>query len=332
MNIIPLCLRSGKNSKFTYFARAFARELVPWSIYRARREGLLESIASRPDRDEIEARAAYCCRLDPAAPVTLSDAAQRLRDQPLPKKKHTYYFDSREYLRYFPRDLRWFHVPGDVTKIPPEPAIVKSRPIAEDLGGMSVNARSVLLNEDKVRHFTFVHDKLRFEEKISRAIFRGVVRAKPKRITLFEKYFGRPGYDLGDTSSRPVRPEWLVGKISIADHLRCRYILAIEGNDVASNLKWVMSSNSLAVMPCPQYETWFQEGLLVPGVHFVEIRKDYEDLPEKIAWYDAHPEEAEKIIAAAHAWVARFQDPSRERLVSLRVLDRYFRGTGQQPH
>ena len=42
--------------------------------------------------------------------------------------------------------------------------------------------------------------------------------------------------------------------------------------------------------------------------------------------------EAEKIITAAHAWVARFQDPSRERLVSLRVLDRYFRGTGQQPH
>ena len=174
-----------------------------------------------------------------------------------------------------------------------------------------------------------MNDRLRFADKDSRAIFRGVVRAKPKRIALFEKFFGRPGFDLGDTSSRPVRPEWSVGKISIHDHLRHRYILCIEGNDVASNLKWVMSSNSLAVMPRPQYETWFQEGLLVPGVHYAEIRPDYEDLPEKVAWYDAHPEEAERIIAAAHAWVARFSDPARERLVSLRVLDRYFAGTGQ---
>ena len=87
---------------------------------------------------------------------------------------------------------------------------------------------------------------------------------------------------------------------------------------------------TLAVMPRPEYETWFQEGLLLPGVHYVEIRPDYADLPEKLAWYDAHPEEAERILAAAHAWVDRFRDPARERLVSLRVLDRYFRATDRQ--
>ena len=157
------------------------------------------------------------------------------------------------------------------------------------------------------------------------------MKGKPKRIDLFERFFGRPELDLGDTSSRAVRPEWATGKLSIAEQLRFRYVLAIEGNDVASNLKWILSSNSLAVMPRPQYETWFQEGLLEPGVHYVEIRPDYEDLPEKLAWYDAHPDEAEKILSAAHAWVDRFRDPARERLVSLRVLNRYFRATGQKP-
>ena len=40
-------------------------------------------------------------------------------------------------------------------------------------------------------------------------------------------------------------------KVSIDYHLKHKFILCIEGNDVASNLKWVMSSNSVAVMPKP---------------------------------------------------------------------------------
>jgi len=328
---LPYFLRSGKNPKALYFARCLARGLVPPALCRARRDALLASIAERPDRDEIEARAAYCCRLDPAgAPAPLPADAPRLRDQRMPWKGQVYYFDTREFLRFFPPELRWLHVPGDVTEVPPAPAIVKSRPIAEDRGGASANARAVLLNLNKVRHFVFVRDRLRFEDKLPRAVFRGKVKGKPKRIALFERHFGRPELDMGDTSSRAVRPEWAAPKLSLEDQLRFRYVLAIEGNDVASNLKWVLSSNSLAVMPRPEYETWFQEGLLLPGVHYVEIRPDYADLPEKLAWYDAHPGEAERILAAAHAWVDRFRDPARERLVSLRVLDRYFRATGQR--
>ena len=331
MNAMPVLLqrartvfRSGKNAKFPYFAKAALRACVPPALFRARREALLASIATRPDRDEIEARAAYCCRLDPATPAPLPPGAPRLRDQRFPWKGHVYYFDTREFLRYFPADLRWLHIPGDVTEVPPAPAIVKSRPIGAD------NANAVLLNLNKVRHFVFVRDRLRFEEKRPCAVFRGKVRGKPKRIALFDRHFGHPLLDMGDTSSRPVRPEWAAPKLTLADQLRFRYVLAVEGNDVASNLKWILSSNSLAVMPRPQFETWFQEGLLEPGCHYVEIRPDYEDLPEKLAWYDAHPAAAAAILQQAHAWVARFRDPARERLVALRVLDRYFRATGQR--
>ena len=49
------------------------------------------------------------------------------------------------------------------------------------------------------------------------------------------------------------------------DNLNYKFILAIEGYDVATNLKWIMSSNSLAVMPRPTYATWFMEGTLIPG-------------------------------------------------------------------
>ena len=106
--------------------------------------------------------------------------------------------------------------------------------------------------------------------------------------------------------------------------------MALEGNDVASNLKWVMSSNSLAVMTRPTCETWFMEGTLVAGYHYVEVKEDFSDLPEKLQYYIKHPEQAEDIIRHAHEYVRQFQDKERENLISLMVLDKYFRLSGQQ--
>ena len=46
----------------------------------------------------------------------------------------------------------------------------------------------------------------------------------------------------------------------ISKQLCYKFIFCIEGADTATNIKWVMSSNSLCVMPKPKYETWFMEG------------------------------------------------------------------------
>ena len=330
---VPYALRSGKNAKFPYFLRNSLSLLVPRRAFLGRLDAALSSIQARADAAEIEARAAYCCRLDPrpasagGPSAPLPDSAPRLREQRLPWKGQVYYFDTREWLRWFPPDLRWMHFPGDVTFVPESPSVVKSRPIAEDLGPASANAASVLLNLNKIRHFTFVRDSVPDGEKRPVAVFRGKVRGKPLREAFFAANFGGPGLDLGDTSSRPARAEWGTGKLSIAEQLRYRYILSLEGNDVASNLKWIMSSNSVALAPRPCFETWFQEGLLLPGVHYAEIAPDGSDVAKVVARLEAHPEERARIVAAANAWVARFRDKSRERLVSLRVLDRYFRAT-----
>ena len=106
-------------------------------------------------------------------------------------------------------------------------------------------------------------------------------------------------------------------------------MLAHERIDVATNLKWIMSSNSLAVMPKPTYETWYMEGKLMPNYHYVEIKHDYSDLKEKMQYYSSHPEEAKKIIKNANEWYNQFIDKKRERLISLLVLDKYFKNTVQ---
>jgi len=317
----------GHNAKFPYYVGRVAEAFVPPAFRRAQRDRLLRAVDSHPQREDIEARAAYACKLPPGPPSADPEAAfpERVGSPRFPSRGHNYFFDSRQFLRYFPPSFRYALVPGDVTRVPAVPSLVKSRPVGED------NACSVLFKLNRVRHFVFVDDPVPWEEKLPTAVFRGKVYCKPKRGRLFEKYFGVEGFDLGDTDTTPTRPhlEWATPPMSIPQQLRYRFVLSVEGNDVASNLKWIFHSGSLAVMPRPQFETWFEEGRLVPGVHYVCVRDDYADLPDKIAFYNAHPDLCREMNRAERAWAARFRDPAVERLVALRVLERYFQATGQ---
>ncbi|NCA11053.1 lipopolysaccharide biosynthesis protein [bacterium] len=313
---------TGKNTKPPYYLRNMLRWCLPRGITRRRLAGTLASLADRPDRELIERRVDYCNKLDALTP--LAAAAPQIGDLRLGRRLTVYFFDCYEYLRWFDPGLHWDYLFGDITHVPAHPTIVKSRPIHGD------NRNSVLLNLDKVRHFIFLDDRLSFAEKRDQAIFRGSISQKPERRRFLEMFHGHPLCDARSVKDGPDVPAaWRGGPLTLYDHLRYKFIVSLEGNDVASNLKWAMSSNSVAVMPRPTYETWFMEGTLVPEEHYIEIRPDYADLEEKLRHYIAHPGEAERISAHAHAYVAQFFDPRRELLTSLFVLQKYFRLTGQ---
>jgi hypothetical protein len=147
---------------------------------------------------------------------------------------------------------------------------------------------------------------------------------KPNRKLFMERWFGSPMIDTASTDRIEEHPEWQQEKITIGEHLDYKFIMSLEGNDVASNLKWVMSSNSIAVTPRLTCETWFMEGTLIPNYHYIEVKEDFSDLEERLNYYIAHPDEAEAIIRHAHEFVAQFKDQKREKLVSLFVLKKYF--------
>lgn len=311
-----------KNSHLLFFLKSFARYYTPKWLTRPLRNhklGRFEKL-SRDEQAYIQKRVDYYCKFQDG--ILLPDDVPQLRQFTYKKKESyvhdyvnsTYFFDAVEYTRFFPDTLRWAYNPGDVNYLFPVPEITKSRPLLAGDG----NRNNILLNLDKVRHFTWVADPFKWEEKECRVIFRGDITGKPHRQRFIEMWKEHPLCDLSNTSI-----------MALYDHLRYRYIMALEGNDVASNLKWVMSSNSVAVMPRPSFETWYMEGQLIPNYHYVEIAPDYHDLIDRINYYEAHPEEAKAIIRHAHEWVAQFRDKKREDLVSLMVLDKYFRLTGQ---
>jgi hypothetical protein len=321
-------LTSGKRFKAAYYASEYLRLLIPKSLYRRRLARTLRNV-SPEERAALMPRVLYYNRLPEGGPGYLSEHPEqldqyvRLADQPVCRQK-VYYFDTYRYFRWFPQHLRWRLISGDVPYVAPTPAVVKSRPIAGD------NRNSVLMKLNQIRHFIFVHDTIPWTAKRDLVVFRGKVGRpgspsfKEVRYRFLEHFWDSPFCDLGDVG-RSANPQWLKPKLTIREHLDFKFILCLEGNDVASNLKWVMSSNSLAVMPRPTCETWFMEGILQPGVHYVEIRDDFSDLREKMDYYIAHPDEAQRILDAAHAYVAQFRDSRRERLISLMVLDRYLR-------
>ncbi|MCI5786718.1 glycosyl transferase family 90 [Helicobacter trogontum] len=238
------------------------------------------------------------------------------------KAGSVYFYDSYEWTRYFKDDLRWAYMFYDVCDLLSFPAICKSRPI------ISCNNNSVLLQLEKYRHFHFIHDPIRFEDKKDILLFRGAVY-QDHRIRFFEKHFTNPNCDIGHVGRLDSNPQWIKNKLSIQEHLPYKFLLSLEGYDVASNLKWVLSSNSLCIMPEPEMETWFMEQRLEKGVHFAAINRDYSDLDSVLEYYKTHTNEAKEIIQNAHAFCMKFYDKRLEGLLNLLVLRKYFYLSGQ---
>jgi len=320
MNHLLYKLHSGKNSKLVYYLKGYLRQCIPGNISRIWGRRLLGTIVHREDKDYIRQRIDYYCKLQ--TPTPLPTDAPTLGQWRIPKKQKVYYFDSQQFTRCFSPTLYWQILPGDIIHVPECPTIVKSRPL------VASNENSVLMKMDKVRHFIFVKDAIPFADKLPAAIFRGKVSGKKERIDFMQRYFGSAICNCGDVSRDKKMPvEWQTPKLTIQEHLRYRYIMALEGNDVASNLKWIMSSNSIAVMPRPTCETWFMEGTLVANYHYIEIQSDFSDLEERLQYYNTHMDEAEAIIEHAHQYVSAFKDEQRERLIALGVMDKYLRMT-----
>lgn len=304
------------NPKILYYAKVAFREMQPKAICRLLLERQLAQ-ASLYDATYLEDRLSYYNKLSgfPVLPKTVQTAGR------LDRTRSLYFYDLNRYARYFDPKLKLSHLFGDITDVPEEPTIVKSRPI----NGNNVN--SVLMKLDRNRHFYFPPDPLSFASKKPMAVWRGTLNNE-RRATLVEGFSAHPRCDVGQVGG------WKMGFaekkfMRVKEQLQYRFILSVEGIDVATNLKWGMNSNSLCFSPKFRFETWFMEGRLKAGVHYVKVKDDFSDLEEKIDYYNYHVEEAGAIISNAKSWVAQFKDERLEDLLSLMVLRRYFERTGQ---
>jgi hypothetical protein len=308
-----------RKNKILYYVKNYLRYLVPIRIYQNQLRKKLAKIDDY-DRQYLIDRIGYYNKLSRTS--SLGTKAIELRQIQKIKSPKAYRFDTFEHSRYFNASFKVNVLFGDITHTANVPTLQKSRPVSDD------NAHAVLLKLDKKRHFFFIKDHVSFADKQDKLFGRATV-TQPHRIRFMEMYYGHPLCDLGQVNKTGGNPDWLKPKVSTRAHLQYKFILSLEGNDVATNLKWIMSSNSIAVMPRPRYETWFMEGRLIPDKHYICIKDDYSDLEERLEYYIEHPEEAAQIVAHANKYVKQFLDSAREDLISLLVLEKYFFHTSQ---
>lgn len=184
----------------------------------------------------------------------------------------------------------------------PKPVLIKTR--SKD------DKQSVLYPIQKERFYPIeVFEKMSeadipFEKKKNAIVWRGT-----------ETGFGggRPNYTrlwaiqmFGDSKNRQIdiglsavdkRPakqfedceKYVKGPMDWKEQLSYKYLLSLEGNDVATGLKWQLFSNSVVFMPEPEIESWFLETTLVPYVHYVPIFQNLTNLESQIRWADQHP-------------------------------------------
>ncbi|MDO7253567.1 glycosyl transferase family 90 [Helicobacter cappadocius] len=263
----------------------------------------------------------YCCFIPTSVPKI-----PNLSNFELLKKGSRYFFDTYEHMRFFPKHLLYTLEQGDINFELSTPSLCKSRPVLKDF------SNNILLNMDKIRHFKFFTSLplIKYESKKDILFFRGACYQNHRK-DFMRKYFNHSICDLGHVGKEDEEELkiWKKEKISIENHMQYKFILSLEGNDVATNLKWIMSSNSLAVMPEPKFETWFMEGRLIPNMHYIKIKSNYENLQDRLEYYISHPNESKEIIQNANSYIKQFLDKKTENLISFLVLRKYFYQTHQ---
>tara|TARA_R110000824_G_scaffold207027_1_gene392308 strand:+ start:63329 stop:64303 length:975 start_codon:yes stop_codon:yes gene_type:complete len=308
--------------KFKFYSNGVLEIGLPRQYYFFEREKYLIGFANLPagtKKTYIESRVSYYNQLSDQSKLN-NQAVEisRFSNQ----KSWSYYIDMKRYLSRFEDTLKFHFLPGDIRIVPQEPSFVKSRPISPN------NQCSVLLKLNRVRHYFFVKDKVRFDDKKNQLVWRGACHQQ-HRQSFVEKFYHHPLCNVGDSHKSAHDQPWGRPYMSINEQLGYKFILSIEGNDVATNLKWIMASNSLCFMTKPKYETWFMEGTLEPGFHYVELADDFSDLEEKLIYYQQHAGEAKRIIENANNYVKQFLDRKQEHLIGLLVMQKYFEKTGQ---
>jgi hypothetical protein len=310
--------------KASYYLTGYLRLLVP-GFFGVRQYTQLLREFERMDnatRAEIVRRVNYYNKL--TEPFVLNDAVPAGKEFSARDKSAAYYVDYSQLLSFFPRSWRASYLLGDITHIPDEPTFLKSRPVRAG----NENANSILLKLNQIRHYYFVKDRMAFADKLPMLVWRGKTN-QPERTEFLQRFYGSPVCDVGDTYKKNQGTAYAKPFMSIPEQLRYKYVLSIEGFDVATNTKWIMASNSVCFMRKPRFETWFMEGSLIPGVHYVQLKEDHSDLEEKVAFYNDHPELANEIVINANRYVDQFRNHKQELIISVLVMQKYFRLSGQ---
>ena len=104
-------------------------------------------------------------------------------------------------------------------------------------------------------------------------------------------------------------------------------MISVEGNDVATNLKWALLSRSVVLMPHPQIETFFGEGLLQPYQHYIPLNVNTSNLVDQIQMCEKRTDKCQSIAESGRNFAMAHILPTASKIYDHGsvVLERHFK-------
>lgn len=201
----------------------------------------------------------------------------------------------------------------------------------------AIGGKGIIFNINKSRHWGFSRDfdKLVWLEKKPKIIWRGAptgIKNKEGyklggnvRFDFIKKYYSK--FDVGfsrlgqqgDSSCEP----YIKGFVEVDRQLENKYIISLEGNDVATGLKWILASNSVPIMPKPTCESWLLESQLLPYVHYVPLSDSLDNLDEVYEWCLNNDDHCRQIAENGKRYMEMFFDEENEKEIYRMIYERY---------
>jgi len=191
------------------------------------------------------------------------------------------------------------------------PVLTKARIIGNNNNGILIkyeyNYHWNILNDFK--------DQCAWKNKKNQVLWRGngmtSLNKKNNRLTFIEKH--HINHNVGFSDKIHIHPvEFYKPAMTIDEQLKFKYLICLEGNDVATSLKWSLLSNSVVIMSKPIIEGWLMEGLLQPYVHYVPLKEDFSDLDEILEWCITNDDICKQISKNSTKWMEQFLDYNNE--------------------
>lgn len=219
------------------------------------------------------------------------------------------------------------------------PTFVKSRSIKNSL-------KSILLPLEDLYIPSFykkiLNDDICFSKKKNNCVWRGsnsgdfffnkLNRISRKNLVL--KYYDHKTFNIGLSNAKYKAPknyklsfnikDNIKSNLTIKEQLTYKYIISVEGNDFATNLSWIMLSNSVPIMPQPLVETWKMERKLIPYIHYIPLKNDCSDLETQITWCNNNLDKCEEIAFMSKVYVLQFFNNDKENNIINDIITLYY--------
>lgn len=217
------------------------------------------------------------------------------------------------------KDTKFLFYYGENGSTPKFPVIRKSR--------LSSDNTSVVFKMGNLRLFSpclrIKKKDIEWDRKIDDVVWRGATTGGQQRVDFVKKYFNE--YDIGFATikQKPYMKKYMKRPLSFKEQLKYKYLISLEGNDVASNLRWSLYSSSVVIMPKPKWHSWVMEAMLQPYVHYLPLNDNLDNLDELMEWCKSHDDECRRIAERSTFYMQQFFDYKNEALIKRELLKEY---------